>query len=205
VLGTAFTGLLLIYAVGGPVARLLELMTSSLRGMQGSSAVVLGLIIGGMSAFDMGGPINKAVYAFATTLLASEVYGPMAATMAAGMTPPLGIALAAQLFGDRFTKDERQARSATCLLGLAFVTEGAIPYAARDPLNVIPSLMLGSATAAAISLTVGVELKVPHGGVFVLPIPNAVTHLGGYVLAIVVGTLVTAFSLRLFKSRVVVR
>jgi len=201
VLGTLLTGLLLIYVVGSPVAQLMTLMTSSLRSLQSGWAIVLGLIIGGVSVLDMGGPISKAFYAFAVGLLASQVYSPMAAMMAAGITPPLGIALAAQLFRDRFTKEERQARMATCLFGLAFVTEGAIPYATRDPLNVKPALMLGSATAGAISMAVGVELKVPHGGVFVLPIPNVVTHLGGYVLAIIAGTLVTAFALRLFKTR----
>jgi PTS system fructose-specific IIC component len=167
--------------------------------MQGSSAILLGLLIGGMMAFDMGGPVNKAAYAFATGLIASQIYTPMAAVMAAGMTPPLGLALATWLFADRFTVDERKAGPAAGVLGLAFVTEGAIPFAARDPLRVIPSLMAGSATAAAISMAIGAELKVPHGGVFVLPIPNAVTHLGGYVLALAAGTVITALALRVLK------
>ena len=200
VLGTLLTGLLMIDVVGGPVADLLAALTSWLRGMQGSSAVLLGLLIGAMMAFDMGGPVNKAAYAFSTGLLASEVYSPMAAAMVAGMTAPIGLAMATRLFADRFTLEEREAGNAAGVLGLAFVTEGAIPFAARDPLRVIPSLVLGSAVAGAISMAVGAELKVPHGGIFVLPIPNAVTHLGGYLLALLAGSLLTAVCLRLLKK-----
>ena len=200
VLGTLLTGLLMIYVVGGPVAEALTALTAWLRGMQGSSAILLGLLIGGMMAFDMGGPVNKAAYAFATGLLASEVYSPMAAAMVAGMTAPLGVALATKIFADRFTHEEREAGNAAGVLGLAFVTEGAIPFAARDPLRVIPSLVLGSAVAGAISMAVGAELKVPHGGVFVLPIPNAVTHLGGYLVALLAGTVLTAVALRVLKK-----
>lgn len=200
VLGTLITGLAMIYVVGGPVAEALAALTSWLRGMQGSSALLLGLLLGGMMAFDMGGPVNKAAYAFSTGLLASEVYSPMAAAMVGGMTAPLGVALATRLFADRFTAEEREAGSAAAVLGLAFVTEGAIPFAARDPLRVIPSLVLGSAVAGAISMVVGAELKVPHGGVFVLPIPNAVTHLGGYIVALLVGTVLTAVALRVLKK-----
>lgn len=199
-LGTLLTGLAMIYVVGAPTATLLALLTEWLRGMQGSSAILLGLIIGGMMAFDMGGPVNKSAYAFSTGLIASQVYSPMAAAMVAGMTPPLGIALAAFLFRDRFTAEEREAAPAGAVLGLAFVSEGAIPFAAKDPLRVIPALMLGSALAGAISMGFGAELKVPHGGVFVLPIPNAVTHLGGYVLALLAGTVLTALALRLVKK-----
>ncbi|EIT68302.1 MULTISPECIES: PTS fructose transporter subunit IIC [Hydrocarboniphaga] len=200
VLGTLLTGLLMIYVVGVPVAEALAAMTAWLRDMQGSSAILLGLLLGGMMAFDMGGPINKAAYAFSTGLLASEVYSPMAATMMAGMTAPLGVALATKVFADRFTIEEREAGNAAAVLGLAFITEGAIPYAARDPLRVIPALVLGSSVSGAISMLVGAELKVPHGGVFVLPIPNAVTHLGGYLVALVVGTVLTAVALRLLKK-----
>jgi len=203
-LGTLLTGLLMVYVVGGPVSELMTTLTAWLRGMQSGSAVVLGLLIGGMMAFDMGGPVNKAAYAFSTGLIASQVYTPMAAAMVAGMTPPLGLALATRLFAKRFTADEHEAGNAAAVLGLAFVTEGAIPFAARDPLRVIPALMIGSATAGAISMAFGAELKVPHGGVFVLPIPNAVTHLGGYVLALVVGTILTTVVLR-FTLRPVTR
>jgi fructose PTS system EIIBC or EIIC component len=203
-LGALITGLALIYVAGGPVATVLAALTEFLRGMQGSGAVALGLIIGGMMAFDMGGPVNKAAYAFSTGLLASHVYSPMAAAMVAGMTPPLGIALAAFLFRDRFTPEEREAAPAAGVLGLAFISEGAIPFAAKDPLRVIPALVLGSAVAGAISMAVGAELHVPHGGVFVLPIPNAVSQLGGYVVALLAGTAVTTAALRVVKRPAVV-
>ncbi|GGB43882.1 PTS fructose transporter subunit IIBC [Tistrella bauzanensis] len=200
ILGSLLTGLLMIYVVGEPVAELLAVLSAWLKGMQGGSAIALGLILGLMMAFDMGGPVNKAAYAFSTGLIASEIYGPMAAAMAAGMTPPLGIALATKLFPGRFTRDEREAGNAAAVLGLAFISEGAIPFAARDPLRVIPSLMIGSAFAGAISMAVGAQLKVPHGGVFVLPIPNAVVSLGGYLVALVAGTVVTALMLRVLKK-----
>lgn len=202
VLGTLLTGLLMTYVVGVPVAELLTALTTWLKSMQGSSAILLGLLIGAMMAFDMGGPVNKAAYAFSTGLIASQVYTPMAAAMVAGMTPPLGLALATRLFARHFTPEEREAGNAAAVLGLAFVTEGAIPFAARDPLRVIPALVAGSAVAGAISMAVAAELKVPHGGIFVLPIPNAVTHLGGYVAALVAGTLVTALVLRLLMRPV---
>ncbi|MEN2980727.1 fructose-specific PTS transporter subunit EIIC [Tistrella bauzanensis] len=200
ILGSLLTGLLMIYVVGEPVAQLLAVLSAWLKGMQGGSAIALGLILGLMMAFDMGGPVNKAAYAFSTGLIASEIYGPMAAAMAAGMTPPLGIALATKLFPGRFTRDEREAGNAAAVLGLAFISEGAIPFAARDPLRVIPSLMIGSALAGAISMAVGAQLKVPHGGVFVLPIPNAVVSLGGYLVALIAGTVVTALMLRVLKK-----
>ncbi|WP_164279878.1 PTS fructose transporter subunit IIC [Stenotrophomonas indicatrix] len=202
VLGTLLVGLLMMYVIGTPVAELLAWLTDWLRGMQGSSAILLGLLLGGMMAVDMGGPVNKASYAFSTALISSQVYTPMAATMIGGMTPPLGIALATWLFSNRFTAEERGTASAAGVLGLSFVTEGAIPYAARDPLRTIPALILGSAVAGAISMAAGVELKVPHGGVFVLPIPNAVTHLGVYVLALLAGVAVTAVALRVLKKPV---
>jgi len=152
-----------------------------------------------MMAFDMGGPVNKAAYAFSTGLIASQVYTPMAAAMAAGMTPPLGIALATWIFRNRFVTDEREAGNAAAVLGMAFITEGAIPFAARDPMRIIPACVVGSAITGAISMASSVELKVPHGGIFVLPIPNAVTHLGMYVVAIVAGTIVTALAVGLLK------
>ncbi|WP_294239078.1 PTS fructose transporter subunit IIC [uncultured Sphingomonas sp.] len=201
-LGTLLTGLLMIYAVGTPVAAVLSFLTEWLRGMQGSNAVLLGLILGGMMAFDMGGPVNKAAYAFSVGLVASQVYTPMAATMAAGMTPPLAIALATRLFANRFTADEREAGAAAAVLGLAFISEGAIPFAARDPLRVIPSLMAGSAITGAISMVAGVELRVPHGGIFVLPIPGAVTHLAAYVGALVAGVVVSALLVGMVKRPV---
>jgi len=204
-LGSTIVGLLMIYVIGQPVATALASMTVWLKGMQTGNAIVLGAIIGAMMAFDMGGPVNKAAYTFATGLIASAdsaVYGPMAAAMVAGMTPPLGLALATKLFKDRFTSDEHEAGNAAFVLGLSFITEGAIPFAAKDPFRVIPSLMVGSAIAGMTSMAFGCELKVPHGGAFVLPIPNAVTNLGGYLIAMVVGTVVTAILLRIVKPQV---
>jgi PTS system fructose-specific IIC component len=198
-LGTLVVGLLMYYVVGEPVAAALAMITAWLKGMQGSSAIFLGLLLGAMMAFDMGGPVNKSAYAFATGLIVSEVYAPMAAVMAAGMVPPLGLALATVLFKNRFSLDEREAGGATAVLGISFITEGAIPYAAKDPLRVIPALMIGAAVTGALSMVFGCELRVPHGGVFVLPIPNAVTNLGPYLIAIVVGTLITAAALFFLK------
>jgi len=202
VLGSLLVGLLMIFVVGTPCAHILTAVGDWLKGMQGSSAILLGALIGAMMAFDMGGPINKSAYTFCTGLLASQVYTPMAAAMAAGMTPPLGIALATMLFANRFTKDEREAGKAAAVLGISFITEGAIPFAARDPLRVIPALMVGSAITGALSMTMGCELHVPHGGIFVLPIPDAVSHLGFYVLSLIIGTVVTALMLRILKKPV---
>lgn len=199
-LGAAVTGLLMIYVVGTPVSVALEALTSWLSGMQESSAVVLGLILGSMMAFDMGGPVNKAAYTFSVGLISSEVYAPMAAVMAAGMTPPLGLALATYLFKNRFTRDEQEAGKAAVFLGISFITEGAIPFAASDPFRVIPSIMVGSAVTGALSMLFGAQLRVPHGGIFVLPIPNAVVNLGMYIVAIVVGTLVTTGMLYFLKK-----
>lgn len=200
-LATTVTGLLMIYVVGVPVAAILAALTDWLRSMQGASALVLGLVLGGMMAVDMGGPVNKAAYASAAALIASGITAPMAAVMIGGMTPPLGIALATRLFPGRFTKAEREAGGAAAVLGAAFITEGAIPFAAADPLRVIPSMVVGSALAGAIAMSLGVELKVPHGGLFVLPIPNAVTNVPGALIALVVGTLVTGLLVGLLKKR----
>lgn len=202
VLTTMITGLLMYFVIAAPVAEIMSSLKDWLQGMQAGSAVFLGLLLGGMMAFDMGGPVNKAAYAFATGLVTSDVFAPMAAVMAGGMTPPLGLALATKLFPKKFNKEEHEAGNAAAVLGVAFVTEGAIPYAARDPFRVIPALILGSAIAGAISMAVGVELKVPHGGIFVLGIPNAVTHVGMYALAIVVGSVITALSLFLTKKNI---
>ncbi|WP_425350945.1 PTS fructose transporter subunit IIC [Methylobacterium aquaticum] len=200
-IGTLVTGLLMVYVVGVPVAALLAALTGWLKGMQGTSALVLGLILGGMMALDMGGPINKAAYASSAALISSGIYTPMAAVMLAGMTPPLGIALATRLFPGRFSAQEREAGTAAAVLGAAFITEGAIPFAAADPLRVIPALVAGSAVAGALSMTLGVALRVPHGGLFVLPIPNAITPVLGAVVALAVGTVITAVLVGLLKRR----
>jgi len=201
-LSTLVVGLVMIFVVGPPVKTALLALTAWLNGMQETSAVVLGILLGAMMAFDMGGPLNKAAYTFAVGLLASKVYGPMAAVMAAGMTPPLALGLAATLFKNRFNQEERDASKAAIVLGISFVTEGAIPFAAKDPLRVIPCLMAGSAVTGALSLAAGVRLMVPHGGIFVLLIPHAVQPLGLYLVALVAGTLVSTAALYLVKRPV---
>jgi len=199
-LSTIIVGLLMIYVIAPPVQGVLDVMTAWLDGMRGANALVLGLILGSMMAFDMGGPVNKAAYTFAVGLLASKVYTPMAAVMAAGMTPPLGLAAAAYFFRSRFDYEEHEAGGAAFVLGLSFITEGAIPFAAKDPLRVIPATMLGSAVAGAISMVAGVQLLVPHGGIFAALIPGAVTHLAAYLGAIAAGTLATVAALFLLKK-----
>ena len=201
-LSTLAVGLIMIFVVGPPVTAALNALTGWLNGMQATSALLLGGLLGAMMAFDVGGPVNKAAYTFAVGLLASKVYGPMAAVMAAGMTPPLGVALAATLFKSRFDQEERDASKAAAVLGISFITEGAIPFAAKDPLRVVPALVAGSIVTGAIALAANVELMVPHGGVFVLLIPHAVKHLGMYVAAIAAGTLVTAGVLYVTKRPV---
>jgi fructose PTS system EIIBC or EIIC component len=198
-LSTLVVGLLMIYVVGTPVRILMDTMTHFLQSMGTTNAVILGLILGGMMAIDMGGPINKAAYTFAVGLLASNTFTPMAAVMAAGMTPPLALSLATFLAKNRFSRDEQEAGKAAGVLGLSFITEGAIPFAAKDPLRVIPACIVGSAVTGAISMYFGCGLRAPHGGIFVLAIPNAVTHLGWYALAIVAGTLVSTAVLLVVK------
>ena len=198
-LSTLGIGLLMIYIIAPPVTWLNNTMNAWLLGMQGANAIVLGIILGAMMGFDMGGPINKAAYAFSVGLLASKIYAPMAAVMAAGMTPPLGLALACFLFKNKFDLEEREAAGPAVVLGISFITEGAIPFAAKDPIRVIPSLMAGSAVAGAISMVSGVQLLVPHGGIFAALIPGAVTNLIAYFIAIVAGTVVTAGALFFLK------
>ncbi len=191
-LSTLAVGLLLVYVFGVPVKAILDGMTAFLQNMGQTNAVILGLILGGMMAVDMGGPVNKAAYTFAVGMLATNLYAPMAAVMAAGMTPPLGLALATLLAKRLFDEDERQAGKVAAVLGISFITEGAIPFAAKDPLRVLPACIAGSAITGALSMLFGCTLRAPHGGVFVLAIPNAVGNGGLYVVAIAVGTLVTA-------------
>jgi fructose PTS system EIIBC or EIIC component len=198
-LSTLVVGLLMIYVIGEPVRVIMVELTRFLQGMGTTNALLLGLLLGGMMAVDMGGPINKAAYTFAVGLLTSDTFTPMAAVMAAGMTPPLGISLATLVGPNRFSRDEREAGKAAGVLGLSFITEGAIPFAAKDPLRVIPAMVCGSAVAGAISMYFGCGLRAPHGGVFVLAIPNAVSNLGWYAVAIVAGTLVTAAALLIVK------
>ena len=198
-LSTLVVGLLMVYVIGEPVRFIMDSLTAFLQGMGTTNAALLGLLLGGMMAIDMGGPVNKAAYAFSVGLLTSDTFTPMAAVMAAGMTPPLAICLATFLGRNRFTQAEQEAGKAAGVLGLSFITEGAIPFAAKDPLRVIPSMLAGSAVAGGISMYFGCGLRAPHGGVFVLAIPNAVSHLGWYVVAIIAGTLVSTAALLIVK------
>jgi fructose PTS system EIIBC or EIIC component len=201
-LATGITGLLMIYVIGTPVKAIMDGLTLWLKSLGSTNAVLLGLILGAMMAFDMGGPLNKAAYTFSIGLLASDIYGPMAAVMAAGMTPPLGLWLATLLAPKKFTKEERDAGKAASVLGISFITEGAIPFAAGDPFRVIPSIMAGSALTGALSMLFGATLRAPHGGVFVLLIPNAVSQLLLYIVAIAAGMLLTAIMLTILKKPV---
>ncbi|GAU80015.1 PTS fructose transporter subunit IIC [Fusibacter sp. 3D3] len=203
VLSTLIVGLAMIYIIGAPVTAINVGLNNWLKGMSGTNSVILGLILGGMMALDMGGPVNKAAYAFAAgSLVAGQTSPVMAAVMAAGMVPPLGIALATTLAKNKFTIEEHEAGKAAYALGISFITEGAIPFAAADPARVIPSIMLGSAITGALSMLFGCGLAVPHGGLFVLFIPNAVANLPMYLISIVVGTVITAFTLMTLKKTI---
>lgn len=202
VLGTAIVALIMIYIIGDPMKAINNGLTSTLSGLQGSNAVLLGIILGCFMAFDMGGPFNKAAYVFATGTLAAGSSSVMAAVMAAGMVPPLGIALATVIAKKKFTEAEREAGKAAWALGASFITEGAIPFAAGDPIRVIPSIMIGSAITGALSMLFGCTLAVPHGGMWVLVIPNVINNLLPYIIAIVVGTVVTGLILSVIKKPV---
>jgi len=199
-LATLIVGLLMTFVIGTPVKGIMDGLTDWLTGMSSTNAVFLGLLLGAMMAFDMGGPVNKVAYTFAVGLLASNVFEPMAAVMAAGMTPPLGLWLATVLAPKKYTIDEREAGKAASVLGISFITEGAIPFAAADPLRVIPSIMVGSAVTGGLSMLFGATLRAPHGGIFVLPIPNAVGNVLMYALAIIIGTVVTAIVVNTLKK-----
>jgi fructose PTS system EIIBC or EIIC component len=203
VFGTLIVGLVMIYFLASPVKAINDGMAAWLQNLSGTNAILLGLVLGLMMAFDMGGPVNKAAYAFATsTIAAGQPSTVMAAVMAAGMTPPLGLALATVISKNKFTAQEREAGKAAWALGISFITEGAIPFAATDPLRVIPSIMVGSAVTGALSMAFGSTLAVPHGGIFVLPIPNAVGGLIPYFISIVIGTAVTAFMISALKKTI---
>lgn len=190
-LASLITGLVMIYVVGKPVAGMLAALTQFLDGMGSTNAILLGVLLGGMMCVDLGGPINKAAYAFSVGLLASHSYAPMAATMAAGMVPPIGLGIACLLARRKFAQSEREAGKAALVLGLCFISEGAIPFAAKDPLRVIPASIAGGALTGALSMYFGCKLMAPHGGLFVMLIPNAINHVLAYLLAIVAGSLVT--------------
>ena len=199
VFGILGIGLLMNFAVEPIMGAINTALNNGLTGMGGSSKIVLGLILGGMMAIDMGGPFNKAAYVFGTAAIAAGNYDIMAAFMIGGMTPPCAIALATLLFKNKFTKSEREAGPTNFVMGLAFITEGAIPYAAADPLHVLPSCIVGSAVAGALSMAFGCTLMAPHGGIFVFPVVgNALM----YLVALVVGTVISAVLLGVLKKKV---
>ncbi|GDY33287.1 PTS fructose transporter subunit IIC [Gandjariella thermophila] len=199
-LGSAVVGVLMFIVVGAPIAAATNALTAWLGGLSGANAALLGALLGAMIAFDMGGPVNKVAYTFAVgglTTGATTSLEIMAAVMAAGMVPPLALALAATVRRSLFTPAERENARAAWLLGASFITEGAIPFAAGDPLRVIPSIMFGSAVTGALSVLAGATLRAPHGGVFVLPLTG---HPLPYLIVIVVGTVVTAGVVLLAKQ-----
>lgn len=193
------TGLLMIYVVGTPVAKIMEGLTHWLANMGTANAVLLGAILGGMMCTDMGGPVNKVAYAFGVGLLSSQTYAPMAAIMAAGMVPPLAMGLATLVARKKFNKGQQEGGKAALVLGLCFISEGAIPFAARDPMRVLPCCIIGGALTGAISMTIGAKLMAPHGGLFVLLIPGAITPVLGYLMAIIAGTLVAGLAYAILK------
>ncbi|MDC0611006.1 PTS fructose transporter subunit IIBC [Vibrio sp.] len=199
-LASLITGLVMIYVVGGPVASIMNAMTEFLNSMGSTNAVMLGIILGAMMCFDLGGPVNKAAYTFGVGLLASQQYLPMAAIMAAGMVPALGMGLATFIARNKFEASEREAGKASFVLGLCFISEGAIPFAAKDPVRVIPSCMIGGAVTGALSMLFGAKLMAPHGGLFVLAIPGAISPVLMYLVAIAVGTAITGFGYAMVKQ-----
>lgn len=201
VLSTVIMGLLMVYVIGKPMTLFNTTLAAWLTSLSGTNAALLGIILGAMMAFDMGGPVNKAAYTFgAATVASGQPSAIMAAVMIAGMVPPLGIALSTVLAKKKYTLEEREAGKANWALGLSFITEGAIPFAAADPLKVIPSIMVGSALAGGISMAFGSTIIVPHGGIWVLAIPHVVTNLVPYIIALIVGTLVSALLLSAIKK-----
>ncbi|MGJ0479729.1 PTS fructose transporter subunit IIBC [Pantoea agglomerans] len=193
------TGLLMIYVVGKPVAGIMSGLTHWLANMGTANAVLLGAILGGMMCTDMGGPVNKVAYAFGVGLLSSQTYAPMAAIMAAGMVPPLAMGLATLVARRKFNKGQQEGGKAALVLGLCFISEGAIPFAARDPMRVLPCCIVGGATTGAISMAIGAKLMAPHGGLFVLLIPGAITPVIGYLMAIIIGTAIAGLSYAVLK------
>jgi PTS system fructose-specific IIC component len=198
--GTIIIGVLMCL-INPIVGALNAWISNVLMGMSSGSSVVLGLILGAMMATDMGGPLNKAAYVFGTAALANQNeigYMIMAAVMVGGMVPPIAIALATTFFRNRFTADERKNGPVNYIMGLSFITEGAIPYAAADPARVIPSCMIGAATAGGLSMAFNCTLRAPHGGIFVFPVVGSPVK---YVLALVIGSLVGMIMLALLKKK----
>lgn len=198
--GIFITGMAMVYVINGPVSALNQWLVDALGGMGTSNLVLLGVILGGMMAVDMGGPINKAAFTFGIAMIDAGNFAPHAAVMAGGMVPPLGIALATTFFKNRFTVQERDAGKTNYIMGLSFITEGAIPFAAKDPARVIPAAVAGSAVAGALTMIFGVKLPAPHGGIFVFPVVQGNPLL--YLAAVLVGAAVTALLLAVLKKPV---
>ena len=197
-LGSFIVGLAMIYLINPPVAKIMTALSEWLKSMGDVNAMVLGVIIGTMMCIDMGGPINKAAYTFSVGMIASQVYTPMAAAMAAGMVPPIGMAIATWLARSKFTSNQRDAGKASFVLGLCFISEGALPFVAADPLRVIISSVLGGATAGAISMSLGITLQAPHGGLFVVPFVSDPLM---YLAAIAIGSVVTGVIYAVIKPK----
>ena len=203
-LGTLSVGLIMFYVVGHPVAQVFEMMKDFLNNMGTTNAVLMGIVLASMMCIDLGGPINKAAYAFTVGLLTTNTYMPMAATMAGGMVPAIGMAIATLLAKQKFNQSERDAGKAAFVLGLCFISEGAIPFAAKDPIRVIPACIAGGAVTGALVALFHCELVTPHGGIFVLLIPNAISHAWLYLAAIAIGSGITGVIYALLKRREVV-
>lgn len=197
-LGSFIVGLAMIYLINPPVAKIMTALSEWLKSMGDVNAMVLGVIIGTMMCIDMGGPVNKAAYTFSVGMIASQVYTPMAAAMAAGMVPPIGMAIATWLARNKFTANQRDAGKASFVLGLCFISEGALPFVAADPLRVIISCVIGGATAGAISMSLGIALQAPHGGLFVVPFVSEPLM---YLAAIAIGSVVTGVIYALIKPK----
>ena len=197
-LGSFIVGLAMIYLINPPVAKIMTALSEWLKSMGDVNAMVLGVIIGTMMCIDMGGPVNKAAYTFSVGMIASQVYTPMAAAMAAGMVPPIGMAIATWLARSKFTSNQRDAGKASFVLGLCFISEGALPFVAADPLRVIISSILGGATAGAISMSLGITLQAPHGGLFVVPFVSEPLM---YLAAIAIGSVVTGVIYAVIKPK----
>jgi len=197
-LSTFVVGFVMFFILNTPMSHFNEFLTTWLKSMNGSSAFVMGALLAGMMASDMGGPINKTASAFGLAMFASKIYGPSAALMVGGMVPPLGVALATLLFKNKFSNQEREAGKANWILGACFITEGAIPFAAADPLRTIPANIIGGAVGGALSMMMGITLQAPHGGIFVIPVACNKPLL--YIGCIVIGAVITALILGFTKK-----
>lgn len=197
-LGSAIVGLLMIYFINPPVKALMDALVEWLNTMGQTNAIILGIVLGTMMCTDMGGPVNKAAYTFGVGLIASQQYMPMAAVMAAGMVPPIGMAIATLIARNKFNTNQRDAGKASFVLGLCFISEGALPFVAADPIRVILSSILGGATAGAISMALGITLQAPHGGLFVIPFVSQPLM---YLAAIAIGSVVTGVVYATIKQK----